>query len=267
MIDSHEDMALAAWCAREVWGDMALRHCGCRLLDHKHEPVRHPEKGRTAHANRAASTDASPAAINKHPESHITARKASPMPPPPLTPWTWVGTSIALRELQESDLPVLVAWLNLPDVASTQTAGPIPPKPLSEACAVLTSFSANRGADLGLSITRAADGELLGHLMLYGIDAKDRCGTVSILVGPPHQGRGVGYEALGMLIRYAFAELGLHRLELSVNAFNDAAIALYKKLQFVEEGRRRLAIYRGGNWHDHILMGLLASEWHDPSTN
>jgi RimJ/RimL family protein N-acetyltransferase len=106
-----------------------------------------------------------------------------------------------------------------------------------------------------------SDGELVGHLMLYGSDPKDRCGTVSIMIGPPFQRHGFGHDALDILIRYAFTELGLHRLELSVNAFNTAGLLLYRKLGFVEEGRRRSAIYRDAEWHDHVLLGLLATEW------
>lgn len=112
-----------------------------------------------------------------------------------------------------------------------------------------------------MSILRLSDGELVGHLMLYGTDPKDRCGTVSIMIGPPFQRQGFGHDALDILVRYAFTELGLHRLELQVNAFNPGGLALYRGLGFVEEGHRRSAIYRNGAWHDHILMGLLADEW------
>ena len=179
--------------------------------------------------------------------------------------WAWVGNTVRLRELREEDLPLLVEWLNSADVASTQSTGPIHPKPTTDASAIFTNFSTNRGADIGLSIVRLSDDELVGHLMLYGVDPKDRCGTVSVMIGPPHQRSGCGKDALTLLVGYAFAELGLHRLELSVNSFNAAGLKLYGSLGFVEEGRRRKAIYRAGAWHDHVIMGLLASEWSEGS--
>jgi RimJ/RimL family protein N-acetyltransferase len=181
--------------------------------------------------------------------------------------WDWSGRLVRLRELREDDLPDLVEWLNLPEVASTQTTGPLHPKPRADAGAVFTNFSTNQGANIGLSVVRQEDDALVGHLMLYGVDPKDRCGTISILIGPPHQRAGLGRDALELLVRYAFTELGLHRLELSVNAFNAAGLALYRSLGFIEEGRRREAIYRAGAWHDHVAMGLLSSEWTRRSLN
>jgi catechol 2,3-dioxygenase-like lactoylglutathione lyase family enzyme len=63
-----------------------------------------------------------------------------------------------------------------------------------------------------------------------------------------------------VLVDYGFTELGLHRIQLTVNGDNPAAIAAYRKAGFVEEGRRREAFYRGGRWIDHVQMGILARE-------
>ena len=63
-----------------------------------------------------------------------------------------------------------------------------------------------------------------------------------------------------MLLRYGFGELGLHRIELSVTGYNLRAIATYRRAGFVEEGRRRSAIFRSGAWHDEVRMAILACE-------
>jgi ribosomal protein S18 acetylase RimI-like enzyme len=78
-----------------------------------------------------------------------------------------------------------------------------------------------------------------------------------MLVAQPWRGRGVGSALLAAAIDKARGE-GLHKLSLEVFAHNDAAIALYRKFDFVEEGRR-VKHYRRANgelW-DSIVMGLL----------
>jgi RimJ/RimL family protein N-acetyltransferase len=100
-----------------------------------------------------------------------------------------------------------------------------------------------------------------GHAALYGVSVKDRCATLAIVIGPGHQDRGYGTDAVRVLLRYGFAELGLHRVELGVTGYNLRAMAAYRKAGFVEEGRRRSAIFRSGAWHDDVRMAILRSEW------
>jgi RimJ/RimL family protein N-acetyltransferase len=104
-------------------------------------------------------------------------------------------------------------------------------------------------------------GELVGQAALFNIMAKDRCATLGIFLGPEHHGRGYGTDTVRTLVRYGFAQLNLHRIELGVFGFNTRAIAAYRKVGFVEEGRRRQAVYRSGAWHDDVRMAILRSEW------
>src|SRR5215208_4503577 len=67
-------------------------------------------------------------------------------------------------------------------------------------------------------------------------------------------------EANVRLLRYAFEELGLNRIGLSVFDFNEEAISAYEKLGFVVEGRFRQAIKRRSGFHDAIFMSILKSE-------
>ncbi|MNW10242.1 Spermidine N(1)-acetyltransferase [compost metagenome] len=60
---------------------------------------------------------------------------------------------------------------------------------------------------------------------------------------------------------HAFGELGLHRVSLRVLAFNERAIASYRKSGFSIEGREREAALIDGAWHDDIMMGILAHEF------
>ena len=82
-------------------------------------------------------------------------------------------------------------------------------------------------------------------------------GEIGMAVAREWRGRGVGSALLAETIELA-RERGLHKLSLGVFAHNTAAIALYRKFGFNEEGRR-VKHYRraSGELWDSIEMGLL----------
>ena len=75
------------------------------------------------------------------------------------------------------------------------------------------------------------------------------------------RGQGFGEQALGLLLRFAFAELGMFRVTFVIPEYCKAAIGLVRKYGFVEEVRRRKAILRDGRAWDLLAFGLLQSEW------
>jgi RimJ/RimL family protein N-acetyltransferase len=74
-------------------------------------------------------------------------------------------------------------------------------------------------------------------------------------------GRGYGSDALRLILAYAFRELNLYRVSLIVFSYNTRAIHVYEKAGFVHEGRQRAALYRDGERHDMLVMGMLRPEW------
>jgi ribosomal protein S18 acetylase RimI-like enzyme len=97
-------------------------------------------------------------------------------------------------------------------------------------------------------------GDLIGSLHVDA--ARSGVGELGMAVALPWRGRGVGSALLSAAIEKARSE-GLHKFSLEVFPHNDAAIALYRKFGFVEEGRR-LKHYRraSGELWDSIVMGL-----------
>ena len=63
------------------------------------------------------------------------------------------------------------------------------------------------------------------------------------------------------MVDHALGSLGLHRVALSVFAFNERAIRAYERVGFVTEGRSHEAIWRDGRWWDEIHMSVLEPEW------
>jgi RimJ/RimL family protein N-acetyltransferase len=172
----------------------------------------------------------------------------------------FVGDQVRLRGTRDDDLPALAATLMDPAIRVTQSRVAAP---LSEATAreMISEWAANKGHDVGFSIETLEASELVGHVGLFGIDAKDQSGTVGIMLVRQHLGRGYGTDAMRLIVGYGFRELGLHRIGLNVHAYNARAIAAYRKVGFVEEGRQREAIHRDGHWYDSVQMSILAHEW------
>ena len=106
------------------------------------------------------------------------------------------------------------------------------------------------------------DDEPVGVISLMNISDTNASAELSVIVGhPDDRHQGYGTEAIELLIRYAFEELGLNRVGLSAFDFNGEAISAYEKLGFAVEGRYRQAIKRNSGFHDAILMSILKNEW------
>ena len=70
----------------------------------------------------------------------------------------------------------------------------------------------------------------------------------------------MGTFAVLSMLRHAFYDLNLHRVELSVLATNEAAMGLYEKCGFSCEGTRRQACYKQGKFVDMYEYGILRGE-------
>ncbi|KAF4556818.1 Hypothetical protein D9617_1g087000 [Elsinoe fawcettii] len=111
-----------------------------------------------------------------------------------------------------------------------------------------------------------ADLTPIGMVSLTGANPRElhhRNASVAVSLLPEYQGQGYGTEALGWLFEFAFQHANLHRLGIGAFGYNERAIQLYKRLGFIEEGRRREALWHNGKYWDHVDMGMLRSEWEE----
>lgn len=169
------------------------------------------------------------------------------------------GVRIDLRPVRAADLTLLRQWEHEPDIARMMT---------TTATAIDSRESAEQEYDRLLRTPRvkllaiqSKESTVVGFIRLNELDFIARKATIRLFVAPAEQGHGYGSEALHLLARFCFRELGLHRLGLVVRADNARAIALYHRLGYVVEGRERDASWIEGKWIDFVHMGLLASEW------
>jgi [ribosomal protein S5]-alanine N-acetyltransferase len=94
------------------------------------------------------------------------------------------------------------------------------------------------------------------------VDAGQHRATYSVgLFVAALRGQGLGREITRLVVAWGFGDLGLHRIELEVLAFNTRAIRCYLACGFRQEGVRREAELYPDGWKDLISMGLLRSEY------
>ena len=116
-------------------------------------------------------------------------------------------------------------------------------------------------ADTPLAI-ETKDGEHIGNTSLFNVSPEDRTADFGIMIGEKAcWSKGYGSDATRTLLRFAFDEMNLHRVWLTVLATHERGIACYRRCGFREEARLRQDVYRHGQYYDFITMGILRNEF------
>ncbi len=112
------------------------------------------------------------------------------------------------------------------------------------------------------SIRTLAEDKLIGGLNLDVFNWSVRDAFVGLGIGETeYWSKGYGTDVMNILLRYAFTEINLHRVTLSVFEYNPRAIRSYEKAGFHHEGHIRKGLNRESRRWDEIHMGILREEW------
>ena len=111
-------------------------------------------------------------------------------------------------------------------------------------------------------ICRNEDGVAVGGINLFEVIHRLRkSGVVGYLIGPRFFRQGYATEALQLVLRFAFRQLKLHRIEANIQPHNVASQALVKRAGFTCEGSVRKFLKIAGRWRDHERWAVLAEDW------
>ncbi len=171
------------------------------------------------------------------------------------------GKAVRLACLKKEDAPILAAWTEDGGYLRLQDTGIARPL-TAEKIAGDIERDAESETTFSFGIRRLEDDALMGTIGLFDVEWGNRTAWIGVGLGHREDwGKGYGSEAMGLVISYAFDELNLHRLQLTVIDYNPRALKMYEKLGFAREGVYREFIERDGERHDLILYGLLRPEW------
>ncbi len=121
----------------------------------------------------------------------------------------------------------------------------------------LSRFAEGAGIDAGIW----DHGALIGFAGLFDIDYAFQHAEIGYWIDRAAEGRSLVTKAARALLRYAFEELKLHRVELRCAATNERSMAVAERLGFRLEGRLVKGDRIGSEWVDFLIYGLLDEEW------
>lgn len=111
----------------------------------------------------------------------------------------------------------------------------------------------------GMYLVAEREGTIVGHAFLEALSLAVTSHVVrlTIAVHEGHQGQGVGRALMNELLRWARSNPRVEKVELQVRSSNDRALALYRSLGFVEEGRKTRRLKIGPDMYiDDLYMAL-----------
>jgi RimJ/RimL family protein N-acetyltransferase len=171
---------------------------------------------------------------------------------------------VTLRPLRADDVYALFRIFSDPEVARFWSRPPM--THLTQARGLLRQIREGyrSGELLQLGIERKEDGVLLGTCTLFHFHPQSKRAEIGYALGSQHWRRGYMHEALQRLVRYAFDDLGLMRLEADIDPRNERSERSLLRLGFVKEGYMRERWIVGEAVSDSAVYGLLRREWQRP---
>jgi len=182
---------------------------------------------------------------------------------------TLIGPRVVLRALEVRDYEAwrdirargrdwLEPWEPLPEVGSPDPVGDIDAfRARCGAWERQRHFDAAYG--FGIFLRR---GGFIGEVSLGSVQRGPfQSANVGYWIDVDHAGRSYMPEAVAVVLRFAFEELGLHRVEAAIVPRNENSRRVAEKLGLREEGTSQRFLQIRGAWEDHVRYAITAEEW------
>lgn len=174
-----------------------------------------------------------------------------------------IGENIYLRIITEADLTLRYRdWFNDAEVCKGNSHHRFPN--YEEDMRTYYERIIKSRENLILAICDKVTDLHIGNVSLQDINPVNRSAEFAIVIGDKNYwGKGVGTEAMRLIVSHGFRELNLNRIELGTFDDNIGMEKLAMKNGFKKEGRSRQAVWKEGRWKDILHFGLLRDEWKD----
>lgn len=167
---------------------------------------------------------------------------------------------VRLRPVATDDLPHFVAWLNDMEVRRWLAMSEASPPTLQSEQEWYQQMQED--PDGIVWCIELKEARPIGNVGLHRIDKTHQRAELGIFIGDRSVwGRGLGTEAIRQVLRYAFDELGLRRVQLHVDEDNLRGIRCYERCGFAREGLLRGHRLREGQPVDEVVMAVVRDEF------
>lgn len=166
-----------------------------------------------------------------------------------------IGKSVILRAIEHEDLPLLQKWSNDPEINYMLGGWHFPSSKQDQSKWFQSLNLTSLGQRFAIEV---ADLGLIGMANLVDINWKDRNAFHGILLGDIDvRGKGYGTDTVMTLMRYAFEELNLERLDTTIIEYNGPSLRLYtEKCGWKIEGRKKNYYFRKNQFWDIVIIGI-----------
>src|SRR3989338_8189477 len=165
------------------------------------------------------------------------------------------------RPLNYEDAPKIAAWMSISPTDLFMVSSSLI-FPVTADVLIKRAKEARPEENKFYSVFLNGADTLAGYFEIKNINSQHNIGTgAHILLSPEYRGKGMGKDFMDLISKVAFSSLGLHRIGFSVHTTNQAAIAVYKKAVYVNEGLLREVLLFGGKRYSLYQMSLLRPEW------
>jgi ribosomal-protein-alanine N-acetyltransferase len=174
-----------------------------------------------------------------------------------------VDKEIVLRPLALTDAVDWHAYLSDPEVTELTSIGEPSLRDIENVIqGYIDGFTAE--TSVRWAIAPGADAKIIGDCGFNHFDFRNDVAVIGYVISRPYWGHGIATSAVGSMLRWGFEQLGLNRIEATINPDNARSIRVAEKLGFTREGRLRDYRRMAGGFRDCYIYGLLRREWRDP---
>lgn len=171
------------------------------------------------------------------------------------------SANIKLTAVEDSDLSAVEIWFNDVRFLRHYDMTPAIPRSYRQTEAFIKDFETS-DEKLIFAVRTNDRSKIIGIVGFEEIIWSNGVATAFIGIGEEdYTGKGLGKEAMKLLLDFGFSELNFYRVQLNVISSNEAAIRLYESLGFTREGTYRNFIFRDSKRLDMYLYGMLKPEW------